>query len=460
MFRNYVFGAAIVAMMLAIGSPAFADSKVVITAATVDAGMVKVEGFGFRPRSRDPQPVVMMGVGANGALVRLSVAAGATDKSVSAQLPSAIAAGAYRLFVIQGDDRDDDRRRRGRWDDINDYGGPFSTIDVTIGASGPMGPMGFAGPQGVQGAMGPMGPQGPQGPAGPAGPTGARGFDGKDGRDGKDGMDGAPGATGPQGLQGPAGPAGPAGAQGPQGPQGPMGPQGIQGAQGPAGPQGPPATGPIEPNLGAAIAKEIAPINVDDLAMVELTTVVTYPYQLELLGVQTLNGVAPVAFSERDAGTCPNPSESRGLECRQRFQLWFSYDTCQFIGAKHTVNLGYTTRGMAGENITITLNSANWCDETPVSLEFPSITSMTPNPIIRGQAATLVIDGHGFAVGDPAIQIKGVNFTPTTITNNRLTLSIPSDLFTFVSGPVAVKVLTGAGESNTVMLNLVLGPAQ
>jgi Collagen triple helix repeat (20 copies) len=175
-----------------------------------------------------------------------------TARTIRAVLPGNLALGGYLLRV-------------------GPSGRPDSTIDITIGLSGPSGlpglagaagapgPIGDAGVQGAAGPAGPVGPMGSPGPEGPAGAAGATGPSGSAGATGPQGPQGEAGATGPigpaglvgaQGETGPAGPAGPtgpagtagaAGVQGPMGPQGPQGPQGlsVQGPAGPSGPQGP-----------------------------------------------------------------------------------------------------------------------------------------------------------------------------------------------------------------------------
>jgi Collagen triple helix repeat (20 copies)/IPT/TIG domain len=92
-----------------------------------------------------------------------------SDTSITANLPSNVAAGAYLLRVEFEHP-------------------PFELIFAAdIGQVGP------AGPQGPAGATGPAGPAGPVGPVGPPGPTGPAGL---------------------TGATGPAGPAGPTGANG------------------------------------------------------------------------------------------------------------------------------------------------------------------------------------------------------------------------------------------------------
>lgn len=109
--------------------------------------------------------------------------------AIQAVLPLGVSPGTYRLTVQAGQSS--------------------TTLDVTIGTTGPQGP---------QGTVGPIGPPGPQGETGPMGPQGPQGLPGEAG---------AQGPAGPQGTTGATGPAGPAGAQGPIGPQGPQGPAGL-----------------------------------------------------------------------------------------------------------------------------------------------------------------------------------------------------------------------------------------
>ena len=109
----------------------------------------------------------------------------ATPTQLVVTLPPSFAPGTYRLEVGRGPAHRD-----------GDDGG---SLDITIGADGPVGPLGPQGPAGVTGSLGPIGPIGPVGAAG------------------------ATGAQGPQGA---------AGSTGAQGPQGPQGPQGLTGDTG------------------------------------------------------------------------------------------------------------------------------------------------------------------------------------------------------------------------------------
>ncbi|WP_313901023.1 IPT/TIG domain-containing protein [Occallatibacter riparius] len=122
--------------------------------------------------------------------------------SITANIPSGLAAGAYLLRVERN------------------HPALTGFFEAAIGQIGP------AGPQGPQGPIGPAGPQGLQGPVGPAGPQGPIGLTG---------AQGPKGDTGPAGLPGPKGDTG---AQGPIGPAGPQGPKGDTGSAGPAGPAG------------------------------------------------------------------------------------------------------------------------------------------------------------------------------------------------------------------------------
>jgi hypothetical protein len=120
-----------------------------------------------------------------------------TDSSITADLPTGIAAGAYLLGVDTG-----------QWQRFM----PFTAAIGQIGPAGAAGPQGPVGPQGLPGPTGPAGIAGPQGAPGPAGLAGRAGTQG---------------AQGPAGQTGPAGPAGPAGPTGPTGPAGTQGPQGT-----------------------------------------------------------------------------------------------------------------------------------------------------------------------------------------------------------------------------------------
>jgi hypothetical protein len=82
-------------------------------------------------------------------LTILAFATGASEV-VTAELPTGLAAGTYRLIVNNGS-------------------ATPGVFDVAYGAVGPTGPAGPAGPAGSKGATGATGPAGPTGPKGPAG---------------------------------------------------------------------------------------------------------------------------------------------------------------------------------------------------------------------------------------------------------------------------------------------------
>ncbi len=428
MLRKVAVVLALAAVILAAGRDVRAEDKVVITGAVVTGTILRLEGEGFSPRRlRGRAPAVLIG-GPNGALTPLDVTPGATDTAVVATLP-ALTPGSYRVFVAVG--------RPDRRD--NDLDGPYGSIDVTIGTAGPTGPIGPMGPQGIIGPQGPTGPAGPQGPIGPVGGVGPIG---------------PQGADGPQGAAGEQGPAGAVGPQGSIGPEGPQGPQGAQGPQGPAG-----SVGPFGPHLGAAITKQLSPIIEGEMAYVELTTLVTYPYFLEAVDLRTVSGTAPTSWGEDlDSRRCPEVSASRpsGQACRQRFGLWFPYNACQFNSNTHTLELKYTTPGVANEQITFSMNSENWCSEGTVTLPAPVISSVTPvNPIFR-QAFTLVIHGDNFTVGTPVINLAGflISTETATVSDEQISISFPDGFLNYI-GPLKVKVQTGAGVSNQVIINVV-----
>ena len=154
-----------------------------------------------------------------------------TDTSITANLPTGIAAGAYLLTVEEEGRREDDDHRTAFFE------AAIGAIGQT-GPQGPQGPMGPMGPMGLTGPQGVPGPQGATGAQGPIGPQGATGAQGPVGPQGATGAQGPQGAPGPQGATGAQGPVGPAGAPGATGPAGPTGPTGAPGATGPAGATG------------------------------------------------------------------------------------------------------------------------------------------------------------------------------------------------------------------------------
>ncbi len=381
--RTSHYLAATAAALIGSGLYVAAADGAFITAVTSTPTSVRIDGRGFMPKSI--APCVEFG-GLGGTLTDLTIAAGATDRSVSASLPTGTLPGTYRVYLQTA-------KRNGHCKDDFDVNQTFATVDVTIGAVGPVGP---------------FGPVGPQGPGGPKGDAGAQGL---------------PGAQGPQGAQG---------AQGAQGPTGPQGPQGPAGAQGPQGPAGTAPTPPT-PDLASAITKEIQPIVEGDMAYVELTTVVNLPYSVQLIGVQTLQGnKPPVSFTAQSVSSeCPSVFSGRPNDqaCRQHFRIYYSFDTCQFSNQQSVAQfkiLGGTPQPDAF--VSFNDNSNNWCDVNTISVAKPVVTSITPTSVNHGDTFELVVNGNNFLVGDaPAVAIGPYNFTPTTKTDTQLTLTIPFD---------------------------------
>ena len=184
---------------------------------------ITVNGTGFGGYS----PVVTLGD------TELTIAA-SSNTSITANLPSGIAAGTYRLS-IQSDN----------------YRIANQQFAVVIGSVGPGGAQGPAGPQGPAGAAGTVGPAGATGATGATGAAGPAGAIGPTGLTGAAGATGATGPAGPTGLTGPAGPAGATGTTGAAGATGATGAAGPAGSTGPAGPTGATgatgATGPAGP---------------------------------------------------------------------------------------------------------------------------------------------------------------------------------------------------------------------
>ncbi|HTR77095.1 MAG TPA: IPT/TIG domain-containing protein, partial [Gemmatimonadaceae bacterium] len=387
--------------LAAFGSIAHADDDdLVITGAVATSSTLQISGHGFRRGNRAGVPIVMMGGGLNGALQPLVVSPASSDALIVAQLPTpALPAGSYRVWVSASD-------RNGRAVDAS------ATIDVTLGQTGPTGPVG---PPGPQGPIGPAGPMGPPGPTGPAGPTGA---------------------TGPQGADGPAGPTGP------QGPTGPAGPAGT--------------TGPIVPGFVSAITEQLSPINQGDPAVVQMGTLVTYPWSVSLVGVTPGPGfAAPVSMVEDTAhAACPRASSRPGGQaCLQFFNLSFSYNVCQFTNATYTLTFQYNTPGQANQTVDISLSSENWCSTTTVSSQPPVITGISPYVVTADTGFTLVVNGAHF-LGDgteaPGIKLQGNTiYAVTTYTDTQIQVTIPASATQDVTAAtyVPVVVVTDVGSS-------------
>jgi hypothetical protein len=199
------FGA--VVAMLAAPVASFAG----ILAAKVVAETISISGDGFGTAQA---PNVTLGA------TKLAVQGyGAT--SITATLPTPVAAGTYRLSVQTF---------------VSATRSTTVTADVAVGAVGPTGPAGAQGPSGTDG----------QGvfaltltPGSVACPSGGSEFLSATGYSWAcNGADGAEGPRGAMGPPGPAGPAGPTGATGDAGATGPAGAQGPAGAPGPTGPRG------------------------------------------------------------------------------------------------------------------------------------------------------------------------------------------------------------------------------
>lgn len=188
LLKGMTFCLGIVALVIAVGTPAFAGKpapipQLIIEFVYVDfqSNLLAIEGENF---NNGGTPVVTLG----GVQLTVNVY---NSGVISTIFPTDTSYGSYLLKVATGT--------------ASTQVGEFN---VTIGAEGPQGPAGPAGPQGGTGATGPAGPQGPIGLTGATGATGATG---------------PQGSAGPAGVQGPAGPTGATGAQGPQGIQGPAG---------------------------------------------------------------------------------------------------------------------------------------------------------------------------------------------------------------------------------------------
>lgn len=181
LLKGMTFCLGIVALVIALGTPAFAAkpvpiSQLIIEIVDVDFqnNKIIITGENF---NNGGSPVVTLAGFTNPLTVQSYI-----STEIQATLPSTPPAGSYLLKVVTGT--------------ASTQSGVFN---VTIGAVGPQGLKGDTGATGPAGPAGPQGAQGPQGPIGPIGPTGATG---------PTGPAGATGATGPAGAIGPMGPAG------------------------------------------------------------------------------------------------------------------------------------------------------------------------------------------------------------------------------------------------------------
>jgi len=208
--------------------------------------------------------------------------------------------------------------------------------------------------------------------------------------------------------------------------------------------------------MKAAITKQLSPVGDGEPALVEITTLVTYPYSLEVVGIDTVDGDSPLGVSENVAfGSCPENSGNRpgGQACRQRFTVLFPYNHCRFSDDTYRLRLRYTTPGQTDPEIQFTLNSENWCEVATVPVNAPQIVSINPDEVHRGQAFTLVIDGNNFATdAAPAVRLYNVNVTVTSFTDTQITLDLPATVLQNYRGLLPIRVLTGAGASNVVYL--------
>ena len=152
----------------------------------------------------------------------------------------------------------------------------------------------------------------------------------------------------------------------------------------------------------------------------------------------------------------PARPTSNGPKCRQRFRLFYSYDTCRFDHQE--VAQFRFVGGTVQQDIYVPFsnNSNNWCAVQPVSVPTPVIASVTPTTVTRGSAFTLVITGDHFQVSQPSIGLDVYSLFPSTVTNTRLTLEITPTFLQLHKGLIPVWVITSGGKSNVVYVNVTL----
>jgi len=212
----------------------------------------------------------------------------------------------------------------------------------------------------------------------------------------------------------------------------------------------------LVPKFRSAITKQLEPVNNGDPFEVEVTTVVTYPFTLDLVGVASLpdasglTGPMPMAVAENlDARRCPEPAFNRpgGLACRQRFRVLFPYNACGLSADAYNLKLKYTTPGQPEENVAFQLSTTYWCSVAPVQVNPPTISSLSHSIAYRSTPFDLVIYGTNLANGGvPTVRIYNVNVQPTEYTNNWIivrNVHLPNYL-----GQLRIVVESGGGMSN------------
>lgn len=213
---------------------------------------------------------------------------------------------------------------------------------------------------------------------------------------------------------------------------------------------------PLDPKFRSAITKQLSPAANGEPALIELTTVVTYPYSLDMVGIETVEGNQPLGVTENLASRyCPEPASNRpgGLACKQRFQVLFPYNVCGLSNDTYRLRLKYTTPGLVDPVVEFTLSSENWCQTEAVPANAPQIWNMSPESASRGQALTLVLEGTNFATNaPPVVRLFKTNLTVTSYSSTQIVLDLPSSVLQNFVGLAPIRVLTGAGASNLFYL--------
>lgn len=217
-------------------------------------------------------------------------------------------------------------------------------------------------------------------------------------------------------------------------------------------------TAPLDPKFRSAITKQLSPAANGEPALIELTTVVTYPYSLDMAGIDTIEGNQPLGVTENVAArSCPESAANRpgGLACKQRFLVLFPYNVCGLSNDTYRLRLKYTTPGQADPVVEFTLSSENWCQTEAVPANAPQIWNMSPNSASRGQALTLVIEGTNFATNAaPVVRLFTTNLAVKSYSSTQIVLELPASVLQNYVGLAPIRVLTGAGASNVFYLQV------
>ncbi len=116
-----------------------------------------------------------------------------------------------------------------------------------------------------------------------------------------------------------------------------------------------------------------------------------------------------------------------------------------------TVSPSGLVQGVAAGNATISATTDGRTGSYPVTVTAPPplvLSSVTPNPLVPGQSATLTGAGFSDVPANNTVSIAGTTAAVTSASATSLTVTVPSSLCT--AGVADVNVRVGARTSNTI----------